>query len=82
MPSPNDMDHVVYETYTTNESNVNWLGFRTDWVHMVVAKKSFCEMCDKEKKRVTWFNKSFKHPDDNINIYSACKTCLRRVPPL
>ena len=39
--------------------------------------RTFCEVCDKKKVSTIWYQKPFKHPIDNRNLYSACKECRK-----
>jgi hypothetical protein len=41
--------------------------------------RTYCEVCDRNKRRVLWFSTSFPNPVDNRPVYSACPECSKHA---
>ena len=67
---PDDVLHLIMYHYK-NELHER-MATRTPQVEYYGSGKTYCEMCDKKKKKVAWFCKSYRY--DGRNLYSACAT--------
>ena len=39
--------------------------------------KTYCEVCNRKKKKVAWFRNSFQY--NGHSVYSACPSCMSRI---
>ena len=70
---PNDIKEVVMLHYTDG------LHERMPPTAFVGQGRTYCEVCDRNKRRVLWFSTSFPNPVDNRPVYSACPECSKHA---